>query len=459
MPSLPILQVTTTQYKHHVNRTVTAFRGAMVSLIYAKTLALPAGLRDESAALTLMSTDIDRLAISLDSLSEIWARLIEISIGIWLLARRLGWVCAAPIVIVTISVSASSWVANQIGPRQAHWIKAIQRRVGITSSILRSMKSVKMMGLSDKLSDTLNNHRIEELKLSKQFRIMSLWRVLLCEHVFLYGQNFPLTEKAFIPTIFAPLSCFVIFSIQSSRHGSDPLTAGDTFSSLAIISLLTNPASNFLQSLPMVGMSTGCLYRIQKFLLSESREDQKNVPIEGFYHTDCETQMEETSIELQQDQPRSTENAACTFKNANIPASSTTPSILHDISLQIERESMTMIVGAVGAGKSTLLKAIIGELNCTSGSLNSDSWHKAYCAQTPWLPNSTVRRIICGYHDRSAEDERWYNTVVHACALDEDVRLLPFRDDTIIGSRGVTLSGGQKQRLVGCNCSTIFGIR
>ena len=152
----------------------------MVSMIYAKTLELPIGLYDESAALTLMSTDIDRLAVSLDSLNEIWARIIEISIGIWLLERRMGWVCLAPIVVIALSVSASSWVTKQIGPRQAQWVKALQRRVGITSSMLGSMKSVKMMGLSNKLFATLDDHRIQEINLSKNFRVMSLWRLFLC---------------------------------------------------------------------------------------------------------------------------------------------------------------------------------------------------------------------------------------------------------------------------------------
>lgn len=186
-PSLPcighahLFQISTTLYKHHVNRTITAFRGAMVSIIYVKTLELPADRYDESAALTLMSTDIDRLASSLDSLNEIWARIIEMSIGIWLLETKLGWVCVAPIVIVAISVYGSALVTKRIGPRQAQWVKAIQRRVGITSSMLGSMKSVKMMGLSDKLFDTLDSHRIRELNFSKQFRMMSLWRLLLCE--------------------------------------------------------------------------------------------------------------------------------------------------------------------------------------------------------------------------------------------------------------------------------------
>ena len=153
----------------------------MVSLIYSKTLELPAGVYDESAAPTLMSTDIDRLATSLDSLNEIWARIIEMSIGIWLLERQLGWVCVAPIVIVLIMVFASSLVAKHIGPRQRIWAAAIQQRVGITSSMLGFMKSVKMMGLSDNLVDTLHNLRVRELDLMKKFRVMFLWRLLLSE--------------------------------------------------------------------------------------------------------------------------------------------------------------------------------------------------------------------------------------------------------------------------------------
>ena len=77
------------------------FRGAVASLVYAKTLTLRAGIYDESAALTLMSTDIDRIVDSLQTANEIWATIIEIAIGIWLLERQLGWVCVAPLVVVT----------------------------------------------------------------------------------------------------------------------------------------------------------------------------------------------------------------------------------------------------------------------------------------------------------------------------------------------------------------------
>jgi ATP-binding cassette subfamily C (CFTR/MRP) protein 1 len=99
------IQVSTAHYQHRVSRMVTAFRGGMVTLIFARTLKMQAGFYDESAALTLMSTDLDRLTSSLQALNEIWARVIEISIGLWLLERQLGWVCVAPIFFVVGKLS------------------------------------------------------------------------------------------------------------------------------------------------------------------------------------------------------------------------------------------------------------------------------------------------------------------------------------------------------------------
>ena len=45
------------------------FRGAAVGLIYNRTLNLQDGVYDEAAAVTLMSTDIERLLVSLTSVN------------------------------------------------------------------------------------------------------------------------------------------------------------------------------------------------------------------------------------------------------------------------------------------------------------------------------------------------------------------------------------------------------
>lgn len=68
----------------------------------------------------------------------------------------------------------------------------------------------------------------------------------------------------------------------------------------------------------------------------------------------------------------------------------------------------------------------------------------AYVAQKPWLQNASLRdNILFG----SPYKSRRYRNVLKACALQPDVDILPGRDFTRIGEKGINLSGGQKQRV------------
>lgn len=75
-------------------------RGGLVGLIFNKSLILRDGVYDESATITLMSTDIDRIVNSMHNMHEVWARLIEVAIGVWLLSIQLGAVSVIPIIVV-----------------------------------------------------------------------------------------------------------------------------------------------------------------------------------------------------------------------------------------------------------------------------------------------------------------------------------------------------------------------
>jgi ATP-binding cassette, subfamily C (CFTR/MRP), member 1 len=118
--------------------------------------------------------------------------------------------------------------------------------------------------------------------------------------------------------------------------------------------------------------------------------------------------------------------------------------VLHDIQLRVRDSTFTMIIGPVGSGKSVLLKALLGEMLPSKGVVYVRHSSIGYCDQEPWLPNVAIRQAIIGI---SAFEEFWYNTVIHACALDVDIQQFLDGDTSLIGSKGISLSGGQKQRL------------
>ncbi|GMF01738.1 unnamed protein product [[Candida] boidinii] len=62
----------------------------------------------------------------------------------------------------------------------------------------------------------------------------------------------------------------------------------------------------------------------------------------------------------------------------------------------------------------------------------------------PWIQNATVKDNILFGKDF---DQEKYRTVIKACALENDLDILPAGDRTEIGERGITLSGGQKARI------------
>ena len=114
-----------------------------------------------------------------------------------------------------------------------------------------------------------------------------------------------------------------------------------------------------------------------------------------------------------------------------------------------------IVIGAVGTGKSSLMHLLLGEMQELSNEDNTpveDNSNSAvsvrgsvaYVPQVPFVMNETIRQNIL--FGRSFNPD-WYDRVVEACCLKQDLEDLPSGDLTLIGERGVTLSGGQKMRV------------
>jgi hypothetical protein len=82
---------------------MSVLRGGLISLIYQKMMTLPLGNTNESAAMSLMSSDVEELADSFYYMAcDSWGNVLQLILAIWLLTTQIGGVSVAPI-IITIS--------------------------------------------------------------------------------------------------------------------------------------------------------------------------------------------------------------------------------------------------------------------------------------------------------------------------------------------------------------------
>ncbi len=75
-------------------------RMALVGIIHNRCLTIKDGVFDESAAMTLMSNDTENAAGCEDLFHELWSQVLELCIGMYMLAGELGWVCIFPLLVV-----------------------------------------------------------------------------------------------------------------------------------------------------------------------------------------------------------------------------------------------------------------------------------------------------------------------------------------------------------------------
>ncbi|KAK3192091.1 hypothetical protein K4F52_001718 [Lecanicillium sp. MT-2017a] len=174
----------------------------------------------EAEATTLMSTDADNLDSIAEMLHETWAQLIEVVIGIVLLAKQVGWIWPLPLVLIFLCSHMSRFVSRNLQPRQKAWNEATQRRIAATSSMLSSMKMVKMLGFQSDITHRIEILRDEELSKASKLR----W-------VMVYYNS-----SANALGLFSPAITLVLFALLSTLRGQrlDTTTA---FTTIAILGL------------------------------------------------------------------------------------------------------------------------------------------------------------------------------------------------------------------------------
>ncbi|RDK41147.1 P-loop containing nucleoside triphosphate hydrolase protein [Aspergillus phoenicis ATCC 13157] len=326
--------VSTAVYWRQTNRFNTKVRSGLIAMVFNQTSRLKASDINDSAAITLMGTDVERI--------------IQMGIAIWLLERQLLIACVVPAIIV---------IAN-------------------------------------------------------------------------------------VPTDFAPFATFAIYTIIAVATHNKTLLSSQAFTSLSLISLVTNPLIIFIQSVPAVRQAMACYLRIEEYCKKQTELHNTRTGLPTPSATN-----DGIAVELQLVQPKSeSETSPFSFERADIAWSDTGENKLHDITLRVG-PGITMLIGPVGSGKSTLLSSLLGETVVRSGDVRVADSQLAYCSQVPWIFDDTVRQnIILG----SLFDPKWYEVATWACGLKDELSNMPGGDLYRAGANGLSLSGGQKQRIALC---------
>lgn len=138
--------------------------------------------------------------------------------------------------------------------------------------------------------------------------------------------------------------------------------------------------------------------------------------------------------------------------------------VLKNINIEIKKGEFVGIFGEVGSGKSSLIQSIMNNLlifenlKANEIEINKENTNDkvednkkiaingslSYTAQSPWIQNETIENNIIFF---SPFDEKRYKEVIKVSQLEADLEILPGKDKTEIGEKGINLSGGQKARV------------
>ncbi|KAI0178732.1 ABC multidrug transporter [Hypoxylon sp. FL1284] len=408
------IAISTALYWYFHQRALFMMRGILVTALYTKATEVRMSEEEENASLTLMSVDIERVMFGIGSLHEVWADLVQVAIASWLLYETLGVAFLAPIVIVLICSAGVAFTMRFIGDGQKRWMAGVQRRVGLTSSVIANMKNIKISGLTEPITRFVEKLRVEELQAGSSFR-----KLLLTSGTF-----------AYIPLLIGPAITLAV------AHQN--LNAARIYTATSYLLLLGGPLSSLFELLPSFAAAITCLRRIEKFLESETQEDFR------VWSTRLISEREKPDSDHHSDVPVISIQDGSFGWESNKMA-------LNKINIDIPRGTFTMIVGPIASGKSSLCKAFLGEIPYSQGTVKMATQlpRVGYCDQAPFLSNGTIRDNIVGYSPFDAER---YAKVVDATMLTVDFETLPRADNTNVGSNGITLSGGQKQRVSLARC-------
>ncbi|XP_078379983.1 ATP-binding cassette sub-family C member 4-like [Oculina patagonica] len=392
-------------YFFNGHRTGMHLRIATTGCVYRKALRLGQGVYKSITTghvVNLISTDTQSFDRFVTYLHFVWITPVQMVITMYLLWIQLGVSCFVPLALMLLMILYQSRLGKVFASLRLKTARLTDERCKNMNEIISGMRIVKISTWELPFSKLIS--KVRRLEISK-IRKAQLLRALNMAMDFA-SQNI--------------ISC-ITFTTYVMLGNS--LTAAKVFSSIAFLNALQRSVTrHFPPAVQKLSEAKITVRRIQAFL-----------------------ELDELNFEKILQKSNKSGNPGVVVKSVTSTwnQEKSDKVTLEDISFEVEKGDLCMVVGPVGSGKSSLLMMMLGELRITEGSLCIRG-KIGYVPQEAWVFSGSVRQnIVFG---QIFEQDR-YDKVIRACCLEQDVELLPEGDLTLVGEKGVTLSGGQKARV------------
>uniref|UniRef100_A0A673HPC8 ATP-binding cassette, sub-family C (CFTR/MRP), member 2 n=1 Tax=Sinocyclocheilus rhinocerous TaxID=307959 RepID=A0A673HPC8_9TELE len=383
------------QYSHRCLILGMKVHVALMAAVYKKVHLLKESTAGE--IVNLISADAQRFNEVTNFLHLLWSYPLQIALAIAFLWIELGPSVLAGVLVMVLMVPINGWLATKSRGFQVENMKFKDTRMKIVNDILNGIKVLKYYAWESSFEAQVQEIREKELKVMRKFAYLS-------------------SVSTFIFSCAPAIVSLVTFAVFVSVSPDNILDAEKAFTSISLFNILRLPLAMLPELISIMVQTTVSKKRLKKFLSGDDLD----------------------TMAVTRD-----DSAAVSMTDGTYAWERDTEPVLKNVSLDIKPGRLVAVVGAVGSGKTSLISALLGELHSLRGRINIKG-SVAYVPQQAWIQNTTLKdNILFG----SNLDEEHYLSVVDACALGPDLDLLPGRDQTEIGEKGINLSGGQKQRV------------
>uniref|UniRef100_A0A093UU64 Oligomycin resistance ATP-dependent permease YOR1 n=1 Tax=Talaromyces marneffei PM1 TaxID=1077442 RepID=A0A093UU64_TALMA len=357
--------------------------------------------------INLVSMDVHRIEECLNMVHVVWTSPIMVLVCMALLIVNLSYSALAGLGCLIFAMGFLIAGVKAIYTKRQGINAATDARISLTQEALQGIRVIKYFSWDKNFTQRLIQIRNEETR-------------KLQVHMAIFNAVTSLGQS--LPMLLAMVS-FVTFALGSGKE----LTAPVVFSSVALFSALLIPTAYLPGCLGQASDAWVSLQRIEEYLLAEEVEP---------YEMDDDM---EYAVELKDAVFTRGGISASVNKTVSNLSKSTlaleassdgpvTPYSPASFSVTVQKGELLAVIGKTGSGKSSLLSAMTGDIPKVHGSLQFSS-KLAFCPQTAWIQNTTVRNnILFG----TPYDPERYHAVVTACQLRTDLDLLPKGDATEI---------------------------